>query len=257
MQKLTLAKMNLSSTVHHVIELVGCKDHLQYLNLTQTKLRPSDLARMSEAILQIILSIRDVDMSYNYLNFQFPGTKDFVHSEKFVENIVALLHTSRLLNHINLSGMEFSHEAVLEVSRAAIRSRLLMSVHLSDNGITTDPERLKQTLNVYGLTEADVPIQRQGDRPNVETLQTIKRHNVAQSVRDSTYHTRIQDYFKVNTAVINNEATSDELIKHRKRMVLKEKIIVANELREIDTDKLVNRAKLCQEIGRTNYSQLD
>ena len=98
---------------------------------------------------------------------------------------------------------------------------------------------------MYGLTEADIPIQRQGDRPNLETLQTIKRNNVGRSVRDSTYHTRIQDYFKVNTAVINKDAISEEHIKHRQRMVLKEKIIVANELREIDRDKQVNKAKLC------------
>ena len=56
LQKLTLAKMNLSATVHHVIELIGRKDHLQMLNLSQTKLGPRELARMSEAILQIILS---------------------------------------------------------------------------------------------------------------------------------------------------------------------------------------------------------
>ena len=42
-----------------------------------------------------------------------------------------------------MSGMGFRQDAILEVSRAAIRSRLLMSVHLSDNGISSDPELMK------------------------------------------------------------------------------------------------------------------
>lgn len=40
-------------------------------------------------------------------------------------------------------------------------------------------------------------------------------------------------------------------------MFLKEKVVVTNELREIDRDRLVNRSKLCQEVGRTLYSQID
>ena len=159
-------------------------------------LKPVHLARLAESFLEMIVIIREIDISYNLLNFSHPGSKEHTHSEAFVVKLVELMENSRLLNHMNLSGMHLSHDAVVSFSKAIIKSRLMMAIHLSDNGITENYNRLLSVLKIYGLTEADIPIQRQGDKLHEETMKTIKPRTQEKIDRESTYCQKVMNYFK-------------------------------------------------------------
>ena len=59
---------------------------------------------------------------------------------------------NELLNHIDLSGMNFSNEQVLQAAEAALcQSESLLAIHLSDNGIRFDPEVRDEILDMMGL----------------------------------------------------------------------------------------------------------
>lgn len=53
-------------------------------------------------------------------------------------------------------------------------------------------------MNIFGLREEDIPIQRQGNTPSEDTLKTIKRLGGEESILDNSYHLKISKYFKVH-----------------------------------------------------------
>lgn len=49
-----------------------------------------------------------------------------------------ILLDSKILNHVNFSGMKFEKKQILELCETCANSPLLMALHLSDCNITTD-----------------------------------------------------------------------------------------------------------------------
>lgn len=58
------------------------------------------------------------------------------HSEQFIKNIVEFFHGSDLLNHVNLSGMNFNKMSILKVCEVLSCCPTLMAIHLNDNNIS-------------------------------------------------------------------------------------------------------------------------
>ena len=77
--------------------------------------------------------------------------KDFEASEDFCDMIADYLSSSYYLNHVDLSGMNFSRDQLIQVATAAAQSEGLCGVHLSDNGLRKDEDLLGETLDAFGL----------------------------------------------------------------------------------------------------------
>jgi len=65
---------------------------------------------------------------------------------------------SKILNHINLSGMNLSKIYLREIFKYVAGSRLLMGIHLNDNGITSNFEFMLELIEMLGLNQDDIPI---------------------------------------------------------------------------------------------------
>ena len=63
---------------------------------------------------------------------------DEKHSQEFIENISKLIKESKKLNHNNFSGMNLSEDYLRIIFNCLSKSRLIMGIHLNDNGITNN-----------------------------------------------------------------------------------------------------------------------
>ena len=80
---------------------------------------------------------------------------------QFLENIIEIIESSRIINHVNLSGMNIERDDILQICKSCQNSQMLMSIHLSDNGIIQlDEEFLIEVLIFFGLTLEDMPLKR-------------------------------------------------------------------------------------------------
>lgn len=110
LMKLSLTNINLNdqTTVDNLCILFKKKRHLQYLDLSKTCLKPKNLEKISLELMQAFRILRDLNLSYNMLNFNKNCIDEFQASENFIKNIGVLLKKSVILNHVNFSGMEIN-----------------------------------------------------------------------------------------------------------------------------------------------------
>ena len=59
-----------------------------------------------------------------------------------------------MLNHLDISGMNFIKEYMIQLCQAIASSELLVSVHLSDNNISSEMDYSLEILDIFGLNES-------------------------------------------------------------------------------------------------------
>ena len=59
---------------------------------------------------------------------------------------------------MNLSGMNLSKDYLREIFKQVASSRLLMGIHLNDNGITSNFDFMIELIDIIGLNIDDIPI---------------------------------------------------------------------------------------------------
>ena len=98
-------------------------------------------------------------MSYNKLNFT-PGTKACAYSKQFVETMVKFFTLVTLLNHLDISGMNFDKESLFSLSNVICNCPNMMAVHMNDNGIIRhgkgNDKLMLDILNIFGLGNLDI-----------------------------------------------------------------------------------------------------
>ena len=115
--KLSLTNINLNddNTVDNLCYLFQKKKHLQYLDLSKTGLYPIFLEKISLELMKAYRILRDLNLSYNMLNFRKNCVAEFQASENFIKNIGMLLKKSMILNHVNFSGMEINKQNLMSL----------------------------------------------------------------------------------------------------------------------------------------------
>lgn len=78
-----------------------------------------------------------------------------------------------MLNHLDISGMNFSNEQLLQVADTALcQSENLLAIHLSDNGIRFNTEIRDEILDIMGLSSSIYKVQMDEDfKINLRILQ--------------------------------------------------------------------------------------
>ena len=74
-------------------------------------------------------------------------------SEDFVENMCEFLKKNEALCHLDVSGMNFTNEQIIQLAQNASQCEGLVAIHLSDNGIKTEKELFGEILDIFGLGE--------------------------------------------------------------------------------------------------------
>lgn len=106
-------------------------------------------------------SIRNLNFSYNCL-IQPPKDEgvyydendvNYEASEEFVENLCEFIQKNEVLHHLDISGMNFADEQIIQISQNASQSESLVALHMSDDGIRTEKELLGEVLDIFGLSE--------------------------------------------------------------------------------------------------------
>lgn len=85
---------------------------LNSLNFSSASLTPRYLSMISEELKKAPFWIKRLDLSYNTLNF-VPGSADFEHSKKFVQDMCLFFELTDLLNHVDMSGMNFNSRSLI------------------------------------------------------------------------------------------------------------------------------------------------
>ena len=58
-----------------------------------------------------------------------------------------------MLNHLDICGMNFGKEELKALCGTLSSSDTLIAVHLSDNGLRSDPEMMLEVLDMFGIGE--------------------------------------------------------------------------------------------------------
>jgi len=65
---------------------------------------------------------------------------------------------SKILNHMNFSGMNLSEDYLRIILKCLSKSRLIMGIHLNDNGITKNNQLMLELMDILGLNIEDLPL---------------------------------------------------------------------------------------------------
>lgn len=74
--------------------------------------------------------------------------------------------------------MNFKKHQLLEISKHATKCTLLMGIHLSDNGICFESELMMELLDIFGLSDEDMPLQRVIQKDNMDVEEVINKINI-------------------------------------------------------------------------------
>ena len=61
-----------------------------------------------------------------------------------------------MLNHLDLSGLNFTNDQLIALSSNLCVCQNLMGVHLNDIGITNDENLFMELIDIFGLGEVDL-----------------------------------------------------------------------------------------------------
>ena len=159
LMKLRVSNINLCNTqaVETLCQIISNTKVLQLLNVSWARLSCQHLSMISARLIDRVLSLRSVDLSYNRLQFnQDHNADEFYFTQIFMDNLIAYLDKSILINHLKLSGMSYDQESIIKIVERIARSPLLMSIHLNDNEINRDYDFLNKILEYFNLGEDDL-----------------------------------------------------------------------------------------------------
>ena len=72
---------------------------------------PKELAILSISLSQHSKNLRNINLSYNRLNFDEAGEAK-VQSERFLTNLEEFFEQSKFVNHVNFSGMNLKRKQI-------------------------------------------------------------------------------------------------------------------------------------------------
>ena len=106
--RLMITNMDIGSSkiVKCFINVIMENKYLQQLDITATNMKPRHLLEISNEIKNHKSQFRELNFSFNKLDFSTPFSNQYEDSIEFLENIIEILEGSRILNHLNLSGMD-------------------------------------------------------------------------------------------------------------------------------------------------------
>lgn len=274
LMKLSLVNINLGCDriVEILCKVLYSRKHIQYLDLSETYLKPRHLEQVSIELADMYKLIRNVNISYNSLDFRVPGSDEHKHSTETIRNLKEMLKKAKILNHINLSGMRIPPEEMIPLCKQMAKGALMMGIHLNDNGVTKSLDYMLKVLAIFDLDVKDIPKKRldliDPDNPRLQTNNAESR----QYKKRSVIHRRINMYMRFDRPEKKTEAINKKMVRRKsslieqnkvdaivdaKRTILKENLVLGKEYRDYENQKARNISMNTRGIGRTVSSHED
>ena len=127
---------------------------LNSINLSSTSITPKYLSMISDELKKAPFWIKRLDLSYNTLNFS-GNPADVEHSKKFVKDLCLFLDLTDLLNHIDVSGMNFDTPSLIKVCEKMAVCPNLMAIHLNEYQLldSRNEDLLRELFSIFKLEE--------------------------------------------------------------------------------------------------------
>lgn len=97
--------------IRSLTEAIMLSKNLIFLDLSWSRLFPKDLATLSGVLSNGAWSLRNLNLSYNKLEFS-QRSQDRMYSQLFMDNIEKFFWEALFINHVNFSGMNLNEEQV-------------------------------------------------------------------------------------------------------------------------------------------------
>lgn len=109
---------------------------------------------ISDELKNAPLWIKKLDLSYNTLNFT-TNPADIEHSKKFVKDMSIFLELTDLLNHLDMSGMNFDEKSLIRLCETMATCPNLMAIHLNDYQLLDhrNHDLLREVFCIFKLEE--------------------------------------------------------------------------------------------------------
>ena len=224
---------------------------LDHIDLSWAKLTPRLLLQISEALVERQIDfdqkIRNVNLSYNSLCFS--NEEGMVDQEEFTDNLCTFVadEDSRL-NHVDLSGMNFSNDALLQLCTALSSSDSLLAIHLSDNGLNLQQSMGDNdlTMEILDLFIADLKAD------DFKPLSEFE-YNINKKISNGN---KLKDVVKewtgdVSTSEIENKSPRLNASSYQKHFFL------GKQGRSIRNNQMMNRTQAFKGIGRLDSNLID
>ena len=133
LMKLKLSHININNCklIGSLAILVENSEVLSTLDLSWCNLSASNLSKICVSLIENSSIMRNLNLSYNSL------LNDKMGSE-FVKNLIQFVQQSESICHLDLSGMLFKKEEIVEICKVVSAHPEMMGVHLTDNGLGND-----------------------------------------------------------------------------------------------------------------------
>ena len=100
---------------------------------------------LADKFLDLATQLRSINLSYNILKFKKTADQtdyltEHAGSVEFLDKIIMLLKTALVLNHVDFSGMNIDKEHLIFLCKNMADIRLLMGIHINDNGVIHDED---------------------------------------------------------------------------------------------------------------------
>ena len=86
-----------------ITEVIMLSKNLIFLDLSWSRLFPKDLASLSVVLSNGAWSLRNLNLSYNKLEFNL-NPMDRMYSQLFMDNMEKFFWEALFINHVNFSG---------------------------------------------------------------------------------------------------------------------------------------------------------
>ena len=112
LMKLALTDFNLCNDkiVDTLVDFVHERKHIQFFDITNARLKPRHIYEITLELADKYTQLRDINLSYNQLDFRKEGSDDYEYSASAITNLKTLLDRAKILNHVNFSGMNISKD---------------------------------------------------------------------------------------------------------------------------------------------------
>lgn len=254
--KLKVSKINLRGgmAMKLITEVLFTARNMILLDISWAKLMPKELAALTKALAGNCRSMRNLNLSYNRLNFDGADKTQVAYSEAFLSHLEEWIDIARFVNHVNFSGMNLKAAQLSRIIQLLKRCQFLLGFHLSDNDITKCKwnskindhdyeETFYECTEEFGLTEEDlIAVNRSKNAAAQEMHLVANRNKAIREYVQIDYEKVLRPYF--------NQAKPEEKLKAAKRSpdpitcrkVFKDHLLLGKESRVIDKFKVINRA---------------
>lgn len=147
--------------MYSICQVVSISKNLVFLDLSWSRLFPKDLAKLSQILSHGAWCLRNLNLSYNRLEFDPNKKEERVYSNLFMSNMERFFWEALFINHVNFSGMNLNEEQVRTLIRIFKGCQFLLGIHLSDNNIAASQtskssEYFHEIMQIFGIRNLDL-----------------------------------------------------------------------------------------------------